>query len=53
VVMLKPELFRVAIDTTEATVKTSLLRPSVRKRLPSGHARVSPGTLEPTCRLRS
>ncbi|MGD0062450.1 MAG: hypothetical protein ABSB76_03310 [Streptosporangiaceae bacterium] len=53
VVMLKPELFRVAIDTTEAPVRTSLLRLSVRKRLPSGHARVSPGTLEPTCRLRS
>ena len=53
VVMLKPELFRVAIETNEATVRTSLLQPSVRKRLPSGHARVSPGTLEPTCRLRS
>jgi DNA-binding GntR family transcriptional regulator len=52
VVMLKPELFRIAIDTTEAPVRTSLLRSAVRKRLPSGHARFVPGTLEPTCRPR-
>ena len=30
--MLKPELFRVAIDTTEAPVGTPL--PSIRKRRP-------------------
>ena len=52
VVMLKPELFRIAIDTTGAPVRTSLLRSAVRKRLPSGHARFVPGTLEPTCRPR-
>jgi DNA-binding GntR family transcriptional regulator len=52
VVMLKPELFRVAIDTAEVPVSTSLLRSAVRKPLPSGHARFVPGTLEPTCRPR-
>src|ERR1017187_2882785 len=51
--MLKPELFRIAIDTAEAPVRTSLLRLAVRNQLPSGHARVPAGTLEPTCRLRS
>jgi DNA-binding GntR family transcriptional regulator len=53
VVMLKPELFRIAIDTAETPARTSLLRLSVRKPSPSGHARLAPGTLEPTCRLRS
>ena len=53
VVMLKPELFRIAIDTTEAPIRTSLLQLSVRRRSPSGHARVSPGTLVAKCRLRS
>ncbi|MDQ2814580.1 MAG: GntR family transcriptional regulator [Actinomycetota bacterium] len=52
VVMLKPELFRVAIDTTEAPVSTSFLRSAVQKPLPSGHARLVPGTLEQTCRPR-
>jgi len=53
VVMLKPELFRIAIDTVGAQVRTSLLRLSVRKPSPSGHVRLAPGTLEPICRLRS
>ena len=53
VVMLKPELFRIAIDTAEVSVRTPLLRLSVRKQSPSGHARITPGTLEPICRLRS
>ena len=53
VVMLKPELFRIAIDTAEAPVRTSLLRLAIRNQSPSGHARVPPGTLEPKCRLRS
>jgi DNA-binding GntR family transcriptional regulator len=53
VVMLKPELFRIVIDTTEAPVRTPLLQLSVRKRSLSGHACVSPGTLVPKCRLRS
>jgi DNA-binding GntR family transcriptional regulator len=52
VVMLKPELFRVAIDTAEVPLSTSLLRSAVWKPLPSGHARFLPGTLEQTCRPR-
>jgi DNA-binding GntR family transcriptional regulator len=52
VVMLKPELFRVAIDTAEVPAGTALLRSVVRNPLPSGHACSVPGTLEPTCRPR-
>jgi hypothetical protein len=53
VVMLKPELFRITIETPEVPGRRSLLQLSVGMRLPSGHTRASPGTLEPKCRLRS
>ncbi len=53
VVMLKPELFRITIETPEAPGRLSLLQLSVETRLLSGHARALPGTLEPKCRLRS
>jgi hypothetical protein len=53
VVILKPELFRVTIDTNEAPVGAPLLvLPRGSGNLP-GHVRVPPGTLEPRCRLRS
>jgi DNA-binding GntR family transcriptional regulator len=45
VVMLKPELFRIAIDTNEASDGTSLLRMTALKGWLPGHARVTPGTL--------
>jgi hypothetical protein len=53
VVMLKPELFRITIETPEAPGRRSLLQQSVGMRLPSGHTRGPPGTLDPKCRLRS
>jgi Bacterial regulatory proteins, gntR family len=53
VVMLKPELFRITIETPEVPGRLSLLQLSVGMRLPSGHTRALPGTLEPKCRLRS
>ncbi|MGD0604445.1 MAG: UTRA domain-containing protein [Streptosporangiaceae bacterium] len=53
VVMLRPELFRIVIDTVESPARTSLLRLSVGKQSSSGRARLAAGTLEPTCRLRS
>jgi DNA-binding GntR family transcriptional regulator len=53
VVMLKPELFRITIETPEVPGRRSLLQLSVGMRLPSGHTRGPPGTLEPKCRLRS
>jgi DNA-binding GntR family transcriptional regulator len=53
VVMLKPELFRITIETPEVPGRLSLLQLSVGMRLPSGHTRAPPGTLEPKCRLRS
>jgi hypothetical protein len=53
VVMLKPELFRITIETPEVPGRLSLLQLSVKMRLPSGHTRAPPGTLEPKCRLRS